>query len=140
MPIINRGSQIKNRKDSSFVGFIISPSPNKRNGSPSLVASSSKGRQLFMSPVDEGKNGNGVNVTPSAAKRYDGSSNTPKNTVMYETKNRSSTITSNFKLARNSVRKTISHSKRDVSDQRELSNIKKLNYGEGNMIGANSNP
>lgn len=67
---------MKKRKDSSFVGFIISPSPNKRNGSPSLVSSTSKGRQLFMSP-DEGKNDNGVNVTPSATKRYDASSNNP---------------------------------------------------------------
>lgn len=60
---------------------------------------------------------------------------------MYETKNKSSKITSNFKLAPNSVRKTISQSKNQgISEQRELSNIKKLNYGEVNNIRDNSNP
>lgn len=83
---------------------MISPSPNKHNHSPSVVGSSSKGRQLFFSP--DANNDNGVHVTPSAAKRFNnGSSNTPKNTKMYVTKNKSSTIHSNFKLTRNSVRK-----------------------------------
>jgi hypothetical protein len=86
---------------------MISPSPVKKNGSPSVIGSSSKGRQLYYSP-DPNNYDNVANVSPSAAKRFNGS-NTPNNAKMFLTrtsnKEKSSIIHSNFKINGNSLQK-----------------------------------